>query len=108
MVICIEQRLSNIWSSIYEKVKQHWGWVEKSVVYKKGVSLVLKFGMYRSSDKKILNAVSKCEKGDSSTRWFWICQQWTAESSSSIQNPILVCEVLKFQKALMNWFRILK
>ena len=27
--------LSNIWSSIYEKVKQNWGWVEKSVAYKK-------------------------------------------------------------------------
>ena len=29
MVICIKQHLSNIWSSIHEKVKQHWGWVEK-------------------------------------------------------------------------------
>ena len=25
MIICIKQHLSNIWSSIYEKVKQHWG-----------------------------------------------------------------------------------
>ena len=37
MVICIKQHLSNIWSSIHEKVKQHWGWVEKSVAYKKSV-----------------------------------------------------------------------
>ena len=29
MVLCIEQHLSNICSSIHEKVKQHWGWVEK-------------------------------------------------------------------------------
>ena len=29
MVICIKQHLSNIWSSIHEEVKQHWGWVEK-------------------------------------------------------------------------------
>ena len=29
MVICIKQYLSNIWYSIHEKVKQHWGWVEK-------------------------------------------------------------------------------
>ena len=29
MVICIKQHLSNTWSSIHEKVKQHWGWVEK-------------------------------------------------------------------------------
>ena len=35
MLICIKQHLSNIWSSIHEKVKQHWGWVEKSVTYKK-------------------------------------------------------------------------
>ena len=35
MVICIKQHLSNIWSSIRKKVKQHWGWVKKSVAYKK-------------------------------------------------------------------------
>ena len=29
IVICIKQHLSNIWSSIHEKVKEHWGWVEK-------------------------------------------------------------------------------
>ena len=28
-LICIKQHLSNIWSSVYEKVRQHWGWVEK-------------------------------------------------------------------------------
>ena len=33
MLTCIH--LSNIWSSIHENVKQHWGWVEKSVAYKK-------------------------------------------------------------------------
>ena len=27
MLIFIKQHLSNIWSSIHEKVKQHWGWV---------------------------------------------------------------------------------
>ena len=35
MLIRTKQHLSNIWSSIHEKVKQHWGWVEKSVAYKK-------------------------------------------------------------------------
>ena len=35
MLICIKHYLSNIWSSIDEKVKQHWGWVEKSVAHKK-------------------------------------------------------------------------
>ena len=29
MIIRIKQHLSNIWSSVHEKVKQHWGWVEK-------------------------------------------------------------------------------
>ena len=29
IVICIEQHLSSILSSIYDKVKQHWDWVEK-------------------------------------------------------------------------------
>ena len=35
MVICIKQHLSNIWKLVHEKVKQHWGWLEKKVVYKK-------------------------------------------------------------------------
>ena len=35
MLVCIKQHLSNIWSTIHEKVKQHWGWAEKSVAYKK-------------------------------------------------------------------------
>ena len=38
MLLCIRQRLSNTWSSIHEKVKQHWGWVKKSVAYKKKAS----------------------------------------------------------------------
>ena len=29
MVICIKQHLRNIWSSVHEKINQHWGWVEK-------------------------------------------------------------------------------
>ena len=35
IVLRINQHLSNIWSSIHEKAKQHWGWVEKSVACKK-------------------------------------------------------------------------
>ena len=27
MVICVNPHLSNIWSSIHDKVKQHWGWL---------------------------------------------------------------------------------
>ena len=39
MTICNKQQLSNIWSWIHEKVKQHWNWVEKkkSVSHKKSV-----------------------------------------------------------------------
>ena len=29
MVICIKQHLTNIWSLVHDKVKQHWSWVEK-------------------------------------------------------------------------------
>ena len=32
MLICIKENLSNIWSSIHEKNKQHWGWVEKKAL----------------------------------------------------------------------------
>ena len=28
MFKCISEHLSNIWSSIYDKVKEHWGWVK--------------------------------------------------------------------------------
>ena len=29
MIVCTKQYLSNILSSVHEKVKQHWGWVEQ-------------------------------------------------------------------------------
>ena len=29
MVLCIKQHQTKIWSSVHEKVKQRWGWVEK-------------------------------------------------------------------------------
>ena len=29
MLVCIKQHLSIILRSVYEKVKQHWHWVEK-------------------------------------------------------------------------------
>ena len=43
MLIYNKQHVSNIWSSIHEKVKQHWGWVvKKSVTYKQKRVLVIK------------------------------------------------------------------
>ena len=38
MLIYVKQHLSNIWGSIHENVKQHWGWAEKSVAYEKSVN----------------------------------------------------------------------
>ena len=38
LLICMTQHLSKVWSSIHEKVKQHW---EKSVAYKKSVHIQL-------------------------------------------------------------------
>ena len=37
VLTCIKQHLSNIWGSVHGKVKQHWGWIEKSVSYKKSM-----------------------------------------------------------------------
>ena len=35
LLICIKQHLKIMWSSIHEKVRQHWRWIEKCVAYKK-------------------------------------------------------------------------
>ena len=35
MPLCDNQHVSNILGWVHEKVKQHWGWVEKGVAYKK-------------------------------------------------------------------------
>ena len=37
MVVCIKQHLCNMWSSIHEKVKQHWGCFEKRRSLQKNV-----------------------------------------------------------------------
>ena len=44
---CIKQHLSNIWSSVYETVKQHTDWAEKSVAYKKNRVCQYMFNYYR-------------------------------------------------------------
>ena len=38
ILICIKQHLNNIRSSIHEKVKQQWHWVEKNLLIKKACS----------------------------------------------------------------------
>ena len=40
MLICIKKHLSNIWSSIHQKAKHSWGWLKKSVAFKKTVYFV--------------------------------------------------------------------
>ena len=58
MVISIKQHLSNIWSSIHGKVKQHWDWDEKSVAYKKACILevyVWKFMVIYFYQNKLLH-----------------------------------------------------
>ena len=47
MLICIKQRLSNIWSSIDQKVKQHWGWTEKVLPIKKACNTIKISGLRR-------------------------------------------------------------
>ena len=45
VVIFIKQHPTNTWSSIHEKVKQHWGWAEKKalLIKKKMVYIKLFF-----------------------------------------------------------------
>ena len=44
MFICIQQHLSNIWSSNHEKVKQHWSLIEKkALLIKKSVIITKHF-----------------------------------------------------------------
>ena len=57
MHICIKQHLRNIWNSIHEKVKQHWGWVEKRVANKK-VCISEKINYYFANIREWLDNLS--------------------------------------------------
>ena len=35
MIVCTKQHITNIWSSVCERVKLHWGWVWKNRVSEK-------------------------------------------------------------------------
>ena len=52
--ICTKQNLSNIWGSIHENVKQHWGWLEKKKKKKKSVAYVKKRAFFRSRMKSTI------------------------------------------------------
>ena len=60
----IKQHLSNIWSTIHEKVKQHWGWVEKK-------SCLPKKRVFKDKALKMIMTI----KGKTT-------QQWEIEKSS--------------------------
>ena len=34
VLICIKQHLGNIWSSIHQRIEEHWRCVKKSVAYR--------------------------------------------------------------------------
>ena len=53
IVMSIKQHLNNIWSSIHEKVKQHWGWVEKKHCLQKACISATKSAL--SNMKKFTN-----------------------------------------------------
>ena len=43
MFIYVKQHLSNIWSSVHEKVKQNWGWVKIKCCLKKACMLLIRY-----------------------------------------------------------------
>ena len=53
MVILIKQHLSNIWNSIHEKGKQHWGWVKKKHCFYKKACIVALCKFVESKSNKL-------------------------------------------------------
>ena len=49
MLVFIKEHLSNILNSIQEKVKQHWGWVKKSVAVQE---MFIKIGFWDNHGEK--------------------------------------------------------
>ena len=66
-LICIKQHLSNILSSIQEKVKQHWGWVKKSVAVQE---MFIKIGFKDNHGEKApSNKTQALTKGTNISIW---------------------------------------
>ena len=58
MGICIKQHLSNIWSLIHEKVKQHWAWVaKKRSLYKKLIFISVKASFFERKSSLIIEMI---------------------------------------------------
>ena len=105
MLVRIKERLRNIWSSIHEKIKQHWEWVEKSVTYKKVSRLSVPY-IKMHEQKKIPASGIKSHNGIS---WYLckcyeltdfkaICQNLSVliyqEASVLVSNISLMCDWL--------------
>ena len=54
ILVCIKQHLSNIWSSIHEKVKQNWGWVEKKCYFDNNLQKAFRTSIIENGTGKIL------------------------------------------------------
>ena len=54
---------TNTCSSIYEKVKQHWRWVEKSIAYKKSAYIIYPIAETEWEIKKVPMLLDHSSKG---------------------------------------------
>ena len=75
-MICIKQHIRNIWSSIDENVKQQWGWLEKSVAYKK------KQACTATTTSKIFNCASLIKASEA---YLEPCQKYEMERFAEIE-----------------------
>ena len=63
MLICIKLHLGNIWSSIHEKVKQYWGWVDMNLAYEKSVYLEIAVKKKVFINAEVAEITSKVKQG---------------------------------------------
>ena len=80
-LLCIKQHISNIWSSIHEKVKQHWGWVGKKLCLYYKRSAYLCIFMFNFVDIMSILVSPKYlqiifDKLLSKQRWVSFSEQW--------------------------------
>ena len=92
MLICTKQHVSNTWSSIHEKVKQHWGWVEKKAsLIKKSVYLTSIVSFFIDQSEKWIvssfyNLIVKLPKNEKLKTWHCSLDFWR----------ILSCKIPKY------------
>ena len=94
MLICINQQLRKIWSSIHEKVKQHWDWVEKKRrLWKKACSQMWTHSSY---------LLFYCNSQEKNRFWreVWL-EKVTASWSEASSEP---CETSKIELKAVTYF----